>query len=333
MQEWTNGKSQKYSFSGDELFDCLNEIVDDVHRYYKPDLHVDFVTDTDVGEALMAYDCPVGSIMHKFSPVHISLGGKSLVEHLRDDGLVRNEDVLRLIFQMHHESAHVWQRSVGYMQPAETSTDLMKNMAKTRAVMSCFGSYDALAYVLDSSEIMANQHACVRTKDFVLSKAKDDPRFFDLDVDSYVCNFCKRLYGASWPEVHSCKTSEDMANVLSDMMVEAPYRKTFDFNRLNIFQRSFTGPSRFRKFLDTDSTVFNVAGAADGIDEKNLMCKYIAKTHPDVFRGLLCIKDEYLQGSTRAAVERVLGSALRVVSQPWVDLIPKEEVDNCSPDF
>lgn len=320
LSERSQENFQNYSFPFIELKCCLDEITESICESCNVNVLCDALCYTDDGKTDCYYDHPAGSLGYDFCQMKVFVGIKSLLNNMRDDNFVRDYDFVKTVFQCFHENAHVWQRSVGFMQRPGKSTDVMKDMARMRAVVGYFGKYNRTAYTFDSAEIMANWYACLKTKEYVEDKARDDSRFAGLDIDTPICNSCKKAYGHDWPAVLHCDTVDDMANVFGDMFDYALFRKTLDYDAIWKLKASSTTSEHMFEFLNDMSNVRQLLDAEDGVKQLDIMCKYVAKKSPALFRGLICIKDEYLHGSANTVVERLAGHMLFVHPRKWAPL-------------
>lgn len=311
-------KSQEYSLPYVVLCDCLKEIAHDSDRFCPHYVDYKLIRTKDDGETSI-YN-PVGSRVYKFQPMCVELGIKTLRANMRSDGYVRNVDAERLLFQAFHEEAHVWQYSVGYMQPGFLSTDLMKDMARMSVVSSYFKDLSKLWYALDMSEMMANQYASVKAKEFVEKKSLQGPRFCDLDMDRRAREYCRNLYAPSWSNMQFCNTAEDVSGMLSKMLVLAPYRKRFQVHMSSLFQDDSLLSAPTRDFVHDKVAFESVLFSDNGVEELDKLCNYISKKDPSLFRGLLCIRDEYLSSGVGANIERLSAPILGVRPQKFVSL-------------
>lgn len=126
--------SQRFDLTFDDVCDCIFEIFDENKRFCRYPIDYRLLADTDMGHVKSYVEHPVGSVGYRFSRMRERVGVKSLLEHMLSDGRVRNDDAVMAIFQAFHENAHVWQHSVGYVQPPERSTFEMDHMARMHVI-------------------------------------------------------------------------------------------------------------------------------------------------------------------------------------------------------
>lgn len=310
-----------YHLSYPDVMDSVAYVLSQ-NRSFRRDLKCTYSSEIDTGNTAYDTSVPPGSIGCK--PTNIRISVKSLEENMLDSGVVRDSDAVWVIMQAFHESAHVWQHSVAYMQCPDDTSDEIKNMARGMAICACFPAYRDMSYLLDLSELHASRHSVIQTKRFFDGMSKQDSRFGQVDVDGILCDWAKRIYGITWPDMNKCNTVDDVAYVFTRSIDKAPYRKKFKLD----YMRSREHESRaLHRLLSDGNTMFDVLSAEDGIRETELLCQYIGRNHPEWFRELICIRDEYCNQNVLGAFDKVLSAARGVRTRRYVDL---PEIDDGS---
>lgn len=319
--------SQRFDLTFDDVCDCIFEIFDENKRFCRYPIDYRLLADTDMGHVKSYVEHPVGSVGYRFSRMRERVGVKSLLEHMLSDGRVRNDDAVMTILQAFHENAHVWQHSVGYMQPPERSTFEMDHMARMHVISAYVPEYGKMAYKIDPAEIMANQYACSKIRGFVNEKASADPRYACLDVDGPVVGFCNRLYGMSWLNVDFGNTAENAADALSDMFVRTPGRKVIWPDTIKQLYGCTQVGSKMQALLDNEGLMSAVFSAETGVEESDALCKYVGNICPEALRSTLSIRNTYLPNTARGKIERMVGIILHVEPQEFMDLYNFDDKD------
>lgn len=244
---------------------------------------------------------------------------------------MRDEDMVMILFQGHHENAHLWQRSVAYMQKP-CYVEWIKDMAKDRVVMDCFSPFEYLYYRRDLSEMHANRYAMNQISKYFRKKAKEDDRFGDIDVDSPVCDYIRKMYGIVCPYLMQCNNIEDMRPVVSDMFDDEAFVNKFSY----VYSEDIdTRDGIFHKMLQNVNLREQLLSAETGKEEADILCRYIGRHYPEYFRGFPCIRDEYVKNNPAGIKERAIDKVMRITPKQWYDLDPDDAMDGLDdgPDF
>lgn len=228
----------------DDVMQCISEIFKNNNRFCKHD--VKYCVNPDCDDGFTQYDTchPVGS--RGYVPIRVFVGVKSLENNMTVDGYVKDEDAVWCVQQAFHESAHVWQYSVGYMQLE--SDDLIKNMARSYVVGLCFPEYRRSLYLMDSSEIFADKYAIDCVSDFFEEKSILDGRFGNIDVNRIVCENEIRRYGSLFGSHLEFNTVHDVSFAFSDVLDVVPFFKRFNISLFKNMNSNMLSHN-LRKFL------------------------------------------------------------------------------------
>lgn len=305
LERYVVGVADGYHLSYDKLLGYMGSIFERNSSFCKYDVHYMRNRESDTGDVFSDSFWPVGSIPYHYRPMKVRIGVKSLEANMLPSGMVRDDDAVWALMQTFHESAHVWQYSVGYMQRGDRSQDGVKVMARDKVIGSCFEEHRKLSYPYDSSELYAWEYSVSQIKGFFERLSKDSDEFGQVDVDGIVCDFVKRAHGVVWPEFNDCNTIDDVSRAYAEIREIAPYVKKFDIVRMSGF--NYKSEPLYRLLHDNDA-VHQVLSAENGIEETEVLCQYIGRCYPDYFRSALCIRDEYCGYDFRGSVERVLSA-------------------------
>lgn len=307
------------SYSGlrqQDLIACLKPVVKEISSYCGYDVSLKLDSDTDEGE--IRYDTlhPVGSIGH--DPISVTLGAQELVANINSVGVIRDEDFVWTVFQAYHEATHARYLTNEFMRNDGISDDT-KIMAEDLAIGICFPEYKDMIYSNDTNEIHADRTALKRTKELFDELATKDARFAAIDIDAVLVSQEQRRRGdlhGVWTGLAPCATVDDMLRVYDSAFDRAKYGKCFNI----VAAARLTDKSpEFKTLLRDQNTVLSVANAANGIDQRNILCEYVGRHEPSCFRGLICIKNDYCKG-VKGAFEKGVGKLLGVKSRTWNDL-------------
>lgn len=309
-----------YSLRYDDVVSCLKEIFHNNARFCKFSVHYGMDPMTDDSETEIDVYHPVGSRLYR--QISVWIGTKSLEEHMLSDTMVQDKDAVLSVLRAFHESAHIWQYSVGYMQKENSVSFDLKNMARDRVIGLCLPDYKNMSYVLDTSEIYANRYAVFKTKQFFQEKGMSDVRFSRIDVDDVLCDYFCRLYGPTWRSMEKCRNSYELVNGLDDAFIVAPYKKKLNMTYLLSLNDH---DDRTKELLANHDLLNSISFVKSGIEESDLLCKYLGKRYPAEFRSVLCIRDQYCRDSIAAFIDKALDKPMKVYPQTWYRLYDKED--------
>lgn len=321
--------SKDYQMSFISVCKYLNDIVRKNDAFNCGKIEYTRVLGSDNSAALRCPEHPVGSRGYRTNPMAVEIGVKSLMDNLSADCYARNDDIARVFYQAFYENAHIWQYGVAYMQPPENSSDLIKEMAKMYAVGSYFHELREMWHRIDPSEIMANRHAALAAKLFVQEMRNAGYESFNyIDIDKRAYDYCFSLYGRWEKDLFSDKTAEVVADGLTRMLEDVVYFKKFRPENIAEF-RSLPEEQHLSLFelLADSETMAALEAAKYGFEEMDILCKYIAKRKPLVFRGLLCVRDSYVGAGMSGKFELLSGKMLGVRPREFVPLSTLRDAD------
>lgn len=243
------------------------------------------------------------------APIVARVGVKSLVENRLPSGEVRDIDAVRAVFGGFHESAHIWQYAVGYVQK-DCKLDEVRNMASDYVLGRCFPEYRTAMYLSDTSELFADKYAALQTEKFFNNKALSDERYAAIPVSDILCSEFVRRRGFLQPRFSECDSANAIAKVCSDLMDDSSAALRFSC-LFNIPKDAAS--DNLRQLMADASAVSGIVNAVDGFEQTDLLCKYVGKNHPEKFHNVMCLQNDYCRQTMAGAVERVQGKIARVI--------------------
>ena len=236
--------------------------------------------------------------------MRVRLGVQGLVDGSDETGMASDKDAVWVIQEAFHESMHVWQYSVGYRR--FDASDRVKNAAKCYVIQSFMDEYYLSSYINNTSELLADQYAVSQTKRFFSVMSQKDRRFAEIDVDSILCMNEQRRRGDTYPRLKTMKNVGELVSVYSEMIDRSVFQKKFPVYQLKRDIPEERWSKGFREILQNEKLCDSIINSSSGLEETELLCHYIGEYHPEHFRGLLCIRDEYCHGIGSKTMSKLL---------------------------
>lgn len=279
-----------YNLQYADVRDALKEIFAFCKPYakYKADVKYFLKRTVDDGETRIDTHTPIGSV--GFEPMHVIIGVKSLCDNMDKDGFVRDKDALWVFTEAFHESAHVWQHSVGFMH--ENSDEKVKASARDSLIGLYFDEYKSAARVFSTNELFADRYAISQVKTFMERKANEDVNYANIDINGIVCKQQKHLRGQAFRDIYYCTSIDDVVNFYDDIWDDVVNTVKFPVSWYRDSKNGKNNSQVLSKFLKTKLSK-KLDDATSGKMEANIFCDYIAHKDPLSFRSYLCIRDEY----------------------------------------
>ncbi len=270
-------------------------------RYKIGKIKIGFDSGTNNGMTFYDSFHPVGSFGSK--PMTVYIGTKSLSSNTVNN-MVSDRDFVWLIQQSYHESMHIWQYGVGYRR--FDADPVTKSAARDFVIGSFIPEYSYSSYAFNISELQAEQFSVEQTKRFFGLMSEVDGRFSDIDVDLILCEHERSRYGAIFPRLYSVDTADLVASVFSMVAISSVYQHKFPVLQIENAVLEEKRSSGFKEVLQNEKLCDSIINSPSGLEETELLCHYIGEHHPEHFRGLLCVRDEYCHDVGSKAISKLL---------------------------
>lgn len=290
-------------FSVNETLDLVTFLFRSRMRYFgRNEVSMHFASTENDGYTLYDNFHPVGSIGYK--PISVIIGVCDLVCNKSGDDFVSDSDVVDTVFKMYHECMHVWQYSVGYRR--KDASDVVKCAARNYVIGSFIPEYRKSAYLYDASELSADAYVMEQTKRCFEALSMSDSRFSDIDVDSIILARERGRRKNMTRVLDRCESIDDAVAVYKLSAVSFQYRHKFPIQQIEDIVPKKQRSKGFKEILRNEKLCDSLLNSSSGLEETELLCHYIGEYHPEHFRGLLCIRDEYCHDAGSRAMSKLL---------------------------
>ena len=290
-------------FSVEDALDVTKMLFDSrMHYFGRDEVNIRFLSNKNDGYTWYDNFHPVCSVGYK--PIEVHIGVSDMLANKTSNGFVRDADVVDTIFKMYHECMHVWQYSVGYRRKDVSET--VKFAARDYVIGSFLPEYRKSSYQYAASELLADAYGAEQTKRAFAFLSAHDFRFSDIDVDDVILSRDRVRRGSVVRVLDRCDSTDDVVASYRIAADNFRYRHKFPILQMCSYYSDGMRSKGFKEILRNEKFCNSLVNSPSGLEETELLCHYIGEYHPEHFRGLLCIRDEYCHGVGSKAMSKLL---------------------------
>ena len=261
----------------------------------------------DNGATLCDTSSPIGSLAYRSMIVGVGL--HKLRKNKLPNGSVLDTDAVFTSMVGFHESRHLWFNSIGYSRSSNTAAEWLKDMARTSVLSTCFPSYYRNIYLFSPIELSADHASIQGVQALYDARKRTNSKYATIDLDQIVSDKARARHGRAWPHFMACHTVKDVEAAYAEALSLSIDMSRFDKEYL---QNDCRDDRKMQKLLENRDFVKQLTRVESGVEQTDMLCKYVGEHYPKYFRDVPCIADEYLFPNKKNEKELRIRELIRV---------------------